>query len=397
MTTFRLNVPIVSGVRTAVGRAKKGTLINTRPDDLLATVMNEVVARTDGLEPGDVGDVVMGCAMPEGTQGMNIARVAVFRAGWPAEVTAETVNRFCSSGLQAIIHGAQEIQCGQEEVVVAGGVESMSSVPMGGHVVSLNPHLSDSHPEAYISMGATAERVADQFKVTREDQDQYATKAHQKAVDAIKAGRFRDQIVPVKARVFKDGKEEEIVFDTDECPRPDTSVETLAKLKPVFKAGGTVTAGNASPMNDGAAAVLLTSEEKLQKLGLKPLAYVRDYAVVGIPPEIMGIGPVPAIRKLLKQTGLEIEDIDLFEINEAFAAQAAYCQRELNIPDEKINVNGGAIALGHPLGGTGAKLTVQLIYEMKRRKVKYGIVAMCIGGGMGAAGLYENPDWRGSD
>jgi acetyl-CoA acyltransferase len=359
--------------------------------------MNEVVARTDGLEPGDVGDVVMGCAMPEGTQGMNIARVAVFRAGWPAEVTAETVNRFCSSGLQAIIHGAQEIQCGQEEVVVAGGVESMSSVPMGGHVVSLNPHLSDSHPEAYISMGATAERVADQFKVTREDQDQYATKAHQKAVDAIKAGRFRDQIVPVKARVFKDGKEEEIVFDTDECPRPDTSVETLAKLKPVFKAGGTVTAGNASPMNDGAAAVLLTSEEKLQKLGLKPLAYVRDYAVVGIPPEIMGIGPVPAIRKLLKQTGLEIEDIDLFEINEAFAAQAAYCQRELNIPDEKINVNGGAIALGHPLGGTGAKLTVQLIYEMKRRKVKYGIVAMCIGGGMGAAGLYENPDWRGSD
>jgi acetyl-CoA acyltransferase len=354
--------------------------------------MNEVVERTDGLEPGDVGDVVMGCAMPEGTQGMNIARVAVFRAGWPAEVTAETVNRFCSSGLQAIIHGAQEIQCGQEEVVVAGGVESMSQVPMGGHVVSLNPYLSDSHPEAYISMGATAERVADQFKVTREEQDQYATKAHQKALDAIKAGRFKDQIVPVKARVFKDGKEEEVVFDTDECPRPDTSVEGLAKLKPVFKAGGTVTAGNASPMNDGAAAVVLTSEEKLKKLGLEPLAYVRDYAVVGIPPEIMGIGPVPAIRKLLKQTGLKIEDIDLFEINEAFAAQAAYCQRELNIPDEKINVNGGAIALGHPLGGTGAKLTVQLIYEMKRRKVKFGIVSMCIGGGMGAAGLYENPE-----
>jgi acetyl-CoA acyltransferase len=392
MTTFRLNVPIVSGVRTAVGRAKKGTLINTRPDDLLATVMNEVVERTKGLEPKDVGDVVMGCAMPEGTQGMNIARVAVFRAGWPAEVTAETVNRFCSSGLQAIMHGAQEIQCGQEEVVVAGGVESMSQVPMGGHVVSLNPHLSDSHPEAYISMGATAERVADQFNVTREEQDQYATQAHQKAVDAIKAGRFKDQIVPVKARVFKDGKEEEVVFDTDECPRPDTTVEGLARLKPVFKAGGTVTAGNASPMNDGAAAVVLTSEEKLKKLGLKPLAYVRDYAVVGIPPEIMGIGPVPAIRKLLQQTGLKIEDIDLFEINEAFAAQAAYCKRELNIPDEKINVNGGAIALGHPLGGTGAKLTVQLIYEMNRRKVKYGIVSMCIGGGMGAAGLFENPD-----
>jgi acetyl-CoA acyltransferase len=241
-------------------------------------------------------------------------------------------------------------------------------------------------------MGATAERVAEQFTVTREEQDQYATKAHQKAVDAIKAGRFKEQIVPVKARVFKDGKESEIVFDTDECPRADTTVEALAKLKPVFKTGGTVTAGNASPMNDGAAAVVLTSEEKLKKLGLKPLAYVRDYAVVGTPPEIMGIGPVPAIRKLLQQTGLKIEDIDLFEINEAFAAQAAYCQRELNIPDEKINVNGGAIALGHPLGATGAKLTVQLIYEMKRRKVKYGIVAMCIGGGMGAAGLYENPD-----
>ena len=392
MTTLRLNVPIVSGVRTAVGRAKKGTLINTRPDDLLATVMNEVVDRTKGLEPKDVGDVVMGCAMPEGTQGMNIARIAVFRAGWPAEVTAETVNRFCSSGLQAIMHGAQEIQCRQEEVVVAGGVESMSQVPMGGHVVSLNPHLSDSHPEAYINMGATAERVADQFKVTREQQDQYATKSHQKALDAIEAGRFKDQIVPVKARVFKDGKEEDVVFDTDECPRADTTVEGLAKLKPVFKVGGTVTAGNASPMNDGAAAVVLTSEEKLKKLGLKPLAYVRDYAVVGTPPEIMGIGPVPAIRQLLQQTGLKIEDIDLFEINEAFAAQAAYCQRELNIPDEKINVNGGAIALGHPLGGTGAKLTVQLIYEMKRRKVKYGIVSMCIGGGMGAAGLYENPE-----
>ena len=392
MTTFRLNVPIVSGVRTAVGRAKKGTLINTRPDDLLATVMNEAVERAKGLEPEDVGDVVIGCAMPEGTQGMNIARVAVFRAGWPAEVPAETVNRFCASGLQAIMHGAQEIQCGQEEVVVAGGVESMSQVPMGGHVVSLNPHLSDNHPEAYINMGATAERVASQFEVTREDQDQYATKSHQKAVDAIKAGRFKDQIVPVKARVFKNGKEEDVVFDTDECPRADTTVEGLARLKPVFKVGGTVTAGNASPMNDGAAAVVLTSEEKLKELGLKPLAYVRDYAVAGTPPEIMGIGPVPAIRKLLKQTGLTIEDIDLFEINEAFAAQAAYCKRELKIPDEKINVNGGAIALGHPLGATGAKLTVQLVYEMKRRKVKYGIVSMCIGGGMGAAGLYENPE-----
>ena len=392
MTAFRLNVPIVSGVRTAVGRAKKGTLINTRPDDLLATVMNEVVDRTKGIEPKDVGDVVMGCAMPEGTQGMNVARIAVFRAGWPAEVTAETVNRFCSSGLQAIMHGAQEIQCGQEDVVVAGGVESMSQVPMGGHVVSLNPNLSDNHPEAYINMGATAERVADQFKVTREQQDQYTTKSHQKAVAAIEAGRFKDQIVPIKARVFKDGKEGELVFDTDECPRADTSVEGLARLKPVFKMGGTVTAGNASPMNDGAAAVVLTSEEKMQELGLKPLAYVRDYAVVGVPPEIMGIGPVPAIRKLLQQSGLKVEDIDLFEVNEAFAAQAAYCQRELNIPDEKINVNGGAIALGHPLGGTGAKLTVQLIYEMKRRKVKYGIVSMCIGGGMGAAGLYENPE-----
>jgi acetyl-CoA acyltransferase len=323
---------------------------------------------------------------------MNIARVAVFRAGWPVEVAAETINRFCSSGLQAIVHGAQEIQCGQENVVVAGGVESMSQVPMGGHVVSLNPQLAEAFPESYISMGLTAERVAERFGVSREDQDAYALRAHEKAVKAIEAGRFKDEIVPLAARVFADGKVEEVTFDTDECPRADTTVEVLAKLKPAFKLNGTVTPGNASPMNDGAAAVVLMADDRVEQYGHPVLARLRAYKVVGVDPDIMGIGPVPAIRALCESTGLGIDDIDLFEINEAFAAQAAYSQRELQIPDDKINVNGGAIALGHPLGGTGAKLSVSLIHEMRRRKAKYGVVAMCIGGGMGAAGLYENPE-----
>ncbi len=389
---FPMNVAVVSAVRTAVGRAKKGTLINTRPDDMAAVVIDEAVKRVEGLEPKNVGDVVLGCAMPEGTQGMNVARVAVFRAGWPVEVTAETVNRFCSSGLQAIVHGAQEVQCGQEHVVVAGGVESMTQVPMGGHVVSLNPHLVDEFPEAYIAMGLTAERVAEKFNVTREEQDKYALRAHQNAVKAIEAGKFKDEIVPLRARVFNDGKVDEVVFDTDECPRAETTLEALAKLKPAFKQGGTVTPGNASPMNDGAAAVVLMSDDKLEQYGHHALARLRAYKVVGTEPDIMGIGPVPAIRALCEATGLTVKDIDLFEINEAFAAQAAYCQRTLEIPDDKINVNGGAIALGHPLGGTGAKLSVSLIHEMRRRKAKYGVVSMCIGGGMGAAGLYENPE-----
>ncbi|OGQ90592.1 MAG: acetyl-CoA acetyltransferase [Deltaproteobacteria bacterium RIFOXYA12_FULL_58_15] len=387
-----MNVGIVSGVRTAVGRAKKGTLINNRPDDMAALVINEAVKRVKGLEPKDVGDVILGCAMPEGTQGMNIARVAVLAAGWPTSVTAETINRFCSSGLQAIVHGAQEIQCGQEEVVVAGGVESASTVPMGGHVISLNPKLSDEYPEAYIPMGLSSERVAKRFDVTREQQDQYALNSHMKAVAAIEAGKFKDEIVPVKVRVFKNGKLEESVFDTDECPRGDTKLEVLSKLKPAFAATGTTTPGNSSPINDGAAAVVLMSDAEMKKRGLKPIARLRAFKVVGTDPDIMGIGPVPAIRALLESTGLKKEDIGLFEINEAFASQAAYCQRELGLDANKVNVNGGAIALGHPLGATGAKLTVSIINEMKRRKVKYGVVSMCIGGGMGAAGLYENPD-----
>jgi acetyl-CoA acyltransferase len=386
---FPLNVAIVSGVRTAVGRAVKGTLRSTRPDDLAAVVIDQAVRRVPGLKPVDVQDVILGCAMPEGAQGLNVARNAVFLAKWPATVTAETINRFCSSGLQAIVHGAQEIQCGLLDTVVAGGVESMSSVPLGGNSVSLNPKLVDSWPESSIAMGHTAERVAKQFNVTRADQDTYALKSHQKAVAAIKAGRFKDEIVPVQARLFEGGKEKQVLFDTDECPRSDTTLEGLAKLKPAFSAKGTVTPGNASPINDGAAAVVMMSDARLKATGAKPLGRLRGFVVVGVAPEVMGIGPVPAIQALLKQTGLKLEDIDLFEINEAFAAQAAYCQRELGIPDDKLNVNGGAIALGHPLGGTGAKLTVSLLHELRRRKAKYGIVSMCIGGGMGAAGLFE--------
>jgi acetyl-CoA acyltransferase len=387
--SFPLNVAVVGAARTAVGRAVKGTLKDTRPDDLAAVAMQAAVDRVEGLKPEQVDDIILGCAMPEAEQGLNVARNAQFIAGWPAQVTAETVNRFCSSGLQAIVHGAMQIQLGLNQVTVAGGVESMSMVPMGGNKVSLNPKLSDEYPESYIAMGHTAERVAERFNVTREEQDAYALKAHQKAVAAIEAGRFKDEIVPVDARVFKNGKLELVKFDTDECPRAETSLEVLAKLKPAFKNGGTVTPGNASPINDGAAAVVLMSDAMVEKLGVEPLARLRAYTVVGVEPDIMGIGPVPAIRALLEQTGLELDAIELFEINEAFAAQAAYCQRELGIPDEKLNVNGGAIALGHPLGGTGAKLSVQLIYEMRRRKAKYGVVSMCIGGGMGAAGLYE--------
>ncbi len=389
---FPLNVAVVSAMRTAVGRAKKGTLINTRPDDMLAEVLKAALAKVPGLKPADVDDVVAGCAFPEGPQGMNVARIAVFAAGWPSTVTAETINRFCSSGLQAIVHGAHEIHCGQEHVVVAGGVESMTMVSMGGNGVSLNPRLVDEYPEAYIGMGLTAERVAKRFNVSREEQDRYALRAHQNAVKAIQAGKFKDEIVPLKARGFAGGKQIEIVFDTDECPRAETTLEALAKLKPAFAKDGSVTPGNSSPINDGAAAVVLMSDAALGKFKAKPLARLRAYAVAGVDPDIMGIGPVPAIRELCEKNGIKIGDIHLFEINEAFAAQAAYCQRELGIPDEKVNVNGGAIALGHPLGGTGAKLSVSLIHELRRRKAKYGVVAMCIGGGMGAAGLYENPD-----
>ena len=386
---FPLNVAVASAVRTPVGRAGKGTLRDTRPDDLAAVVMKEAVRRVPGLEPKDVQDVLLGCAFPEGEQGFNVARNAVFLAQFPDSVTAETINRFCSSGLQAIAHGAMQIQTGISDVVLAGGVESMSMVPMTGNKLSLNPELADHRPEAYIAMGLTAERVAEQFKVSRQQQDEFAFRSHQKAIAALDKKVFADETVTVKARTYQNGEVKWVDFAVDESPRRDTTLEGLAKLRPAVSAKGTVTAGNASPMNYGAAAPILLSHAKVKQLGVKPLGRMRGYTVQGVPPEIMGIGPVPAIRALLQQTGLKISDIDLFEINEAFASQAYYSQRELGIPDDRINVNGGAIALGHPLGCTGAKLTAQLLYELRRRGGRYGIVSMCIGGGMGAAGLYE--------
>jgi acetyl-CoA acyltransferase len=386
---FPLNVIIASAVRTAVGRALKGTLRSTRPEDLAAAAMVAALERVPGLNAEDVDDVILGCAMPEAEQGLNIARNAVFLAKWPNSVPAETINRFCSSGLQAIAHAALSVQAGLTQVSVAGGVESMSMVPMSGNKVSLNPKLMDEYPEAYIAMGHTAERVAQRFDVSRAAQDAFAVRSHERALSAIAAGRFNDEIVPVKARVLEGGAVSELEFKIDECPRLGTTLDVLGKLKPVFKQGGSVTAGNSSPTNDGAAATVLLSDRKASELGVKPLGHVRGFALAGVDPDIMGIGPVPAIRKLLAQTGLGIADIDLFEINEAFAAQAVYCGRELGVPDDKLNVNGGAIALGHPLGCTGAKLTATLLHELRRRGGRLGVVSMCIGGGMGAAGLFE--------
>lgn len=386
---FPLNVVLASAVRTPVGRGIKGTLRDTRPDDLAGAALRAAVARVPGLEPKDVDDVVLGCAMPEAEQGFNIARNAGFLAGFPSEVPAETINRFCSSGLQAIAHAALSIHAGLTDVVVAGGTESMSMVPMGGNKASLNPTLMDDFPEAYIAMGHTAERVAQRFGVSREEQDAFAARSHTRAIEAWEKGRFAEEVISISARGFKDGKLVHAPFQRDECPRPGTTVEALQALRPAFKARGTVTAGNSSPLSDGAAAAVLLSDGKAKALGVTPLARLRGYAVAGTDPDIMGIGPVPAIRKLLAKTGLGIHDIDLFEINEAFAAQAVYCQRELQIPDAKLNVNGGAIALGHPLGCTGAKLTATLVYELRRRGARWGIVSMCIGGGMGAAGLFE--------
>jgi acetyl-CoA acyltransferase len=386
---FPMNVAVASAVRTPVGRALKGTLRNTRPDDLAAEVMKAALGKVPGLQPEAVQDVILGCAMPEAEQGLNIARNSVFVAGWPNTVPGQTINRFCSSGLQAIADGAASIHSGLVDVVVAGGIESMSAVPMGGNKVSLNPKLMATYPESYIAMGHTAERVAERFGVTREQQDAFAVRSHERALAAIAAGRFNDEIVPVQARIYEGGSVRHSEFKVDEMPRAGTTMEVLAKLKPVFKQTGTVTAGNSSPLSDGAAAAVLLSDKKASELGVKPLARLRGFTVVGLDPDIMGVGPVPAIRALLQQTGLQLKDIDLFEINEAFAAQAVYCQRELGIADDRINVNGGAIALGHPLGCTGAKLSATLIHELRRRGGKYGIVSMCIGGGMGAAGLYE--------
>ncbi len=386
---------IVSAVRTAIGKAQKGKLRNFRPDELASIVIKEAIRRAEPLRGEDVDDVIIGCAFPEAEQGMNVARIALLRAGLPYSVSGMTINRFCSSGLQAIAISAERIMCGFAEVIIAGGTESMSMVPMGGNRFSPNPYLVDHYPEVYISMGLTAERVAKKFGITREEQDMFALRSHQKTAMAIDSGRFREEIVPVEVveRYFDDKKgivEKRAVFDVDEGVRRDTSMDALSKLKPVFQANGTVTAGNSSQMSDGASAVVVTSMRKAEELGLKPLAIFRSFAVCGVPPEIMGIGPVFAIPKAIKLAGLTMSDIDLFEINEAFASQIIYVLRELGIDEGKVNVNGGAIALGHPLGCTGARLTTTLLYEMKRRGLRYGVVSMCIGGGMGAAAVFES-------
>ncbi|MDP7040617.1 MAG: thiolase family protein [Myxococcota bacterium] len=385
---FPLNVVVGSAVRTPVGRGVKGTLKDTRPDDLAATAIKAAVERAGNLGAEHVDDVILGCAMPEAEQGMNVARNAVFLADFPETVSGETINRFCSSGLQAIAHAAMAVQTGLNDVVIAGGVESMSMIPMGGSRIRLNPKLTSEYPEAYMAMGHTAERVAAKFDVSREAQDEFAAHSHKKASEAWEKNIFADEIVPVDARIFGEDGAATIAFTKDECVRPDTSMEGLAKLRPAFSAKGRVTAGNSSPLSDGAAALTLLSDAKANALEIDVLGRFCGFAVAGIAPEIMGIGPVPAIQKLLTQTGLKIEDIDLFEINEAFAAQAVYCQRELGLDADKLNVHGGAIALGHPLGCTGAKLGATILHELKRRGGRYGIVSMCIGGGMGAAGLF---------
>jgi acetyl-CoA acyltransferase len=385
---------IVSVARTPVGKAPKGTLSTTRPDDLGAVVLSEVLKRAPGLDPAEVDDVILGCAMPEAEQGLNVARIAALRAGVPVTASAVTVNRFCSSGLQAIAYGAERIMCGFGEVVLAGGAESMSLVPMGGNKVSPNPSLVNTYPDVYISTGLVAENHAREAKITREEQDAFALRSHQRALAAIDAGRFKDEIVPVTVRTVEgfNGKKatlREVVFDTDEGPRRETSLEALGKLRPAFHVKGTVTAGNSSQTSDGAAAAVVMSADRAKALGLAPMARFVSYATAGVEPERFGVGPVPAMKKALKLAGLKLDDLGLVELNEAFASQALACMRELPVDPEKLNVNGGAIALGHPLGCTGAKLTATLLYEMARRKVRYGMVTMCVGGGMGAAGIFE--------
>jgi len=381
---------IVAAVRTAVGKAPKGTLNVMRPDELAAAAITGALGRVPGLDPSSIDDVILGCAMPEGEQGLNVARIASLRAGIPVEASAVTVNRFCSSGLQAIAYGAEGIMLGHGQAAVTGGTESMSMVPMGGNKVSPNPALVASYPDAYLSTGLVAENHARGSSVSREAQDQFALLSHQRAIAAIDAGRFKDEIVPLTVRLVNGApKVLEIVFDTDEGPRRDTSIEALAKLKPAFHVSGTVTAGNSSQTSDGASAVIVTSAALAKERGLTPLARFVGYATAGVKPELFGIGPVPAIRKVLKQTGLTLDQIDLIELNEAFAAQALACMKELGLDPDRVNVNGGAIALGHPLGCTGGKLTATLIHELQRRKARYGLVTMCVGGGMGAAGIFE--------
>src|SRR5437868_411704 len=385
---------IVSAVRTAVGKAPKGTLRNTRPDDLGAAAIKEAVARVPNLDPTQIEDVIMGCAFPEAEQGMNVARTAMIAAGLPVETSAMTVNRYCSSGLQTIALAADRIRTGGADVIVAGGLETMSMIPMGGNVVRPNPAIVDSYPDYYLNMGLTAENLARKYEITREQADAFSLGSHQKALAAIKEGKFKDEIVPMT--IFVDELDEkgrvrrkEVVFDTDEGPRSDTSMEGLAKLRAVFHVNGTVTAGNSSQMSDGAAATVVMSMEKANELGIKPLARFVAFATAGCLPEEMGIGPVYAIPKALKLAGLTLDQIDVIELNEAFAVQSLAVMKLLEMNPEKINVNGGAIALGHPLGCTGAKLTATILREMQRRNARYGMVTMCVGGGMGAAGIFE--------
>lgn len=385
---------IVSAVRTAVGKAPKGMLRNTRPDEMGASVIKEAIARAEGLQPAEIEDVMMGCAMPEAEQGMNVARAAAIRAGLPVETSAMTINRFCSSGLQSIALAADRIRTGAAEVIVAGGLETMSMVPMGGHVIRPNPYLVEHYPDFYLNMGLATENVARKYKVSREEQDAFALRSHKRAAAAQDERKFADEIVPLTVtfeELNEKGRKErrEIVFDKDEGVRRDTSEEALAKLKPAFHARGTITAGNASQMSDGAAAAVVMSDERARELGLKPLARFIAYATAGCPPEEMGIGPVFAIPKVLKIAGLSLEQIDVIELNEAFAAQSIAVIKTLGLDIEKVNVNGGAIALGHPLGCTGAKLTATVLRELERREGRYAMVTMCVGGGMGAAGIFE--------
>ena len=404
---------IVSAVRTAVGKAPNGTLRGARPDELAATAIAEAIRRAPGIEPGDVDDVILGCAMPEAEQGMNVARIASLRAGVPVSASAVTVNRFCSSGLQAIAYAAERVMCGFGSMTVAGGTESMSLIPMGGHKIAPNPTLVDNYPDVYLSTGLVAENHARESQISREDQDAFALRSHRRAVAAIDSGKFAEEIVPVSVRLIAAtngsggsgrssgsggsrgaGRSDapdirQATFDVDEGPRRDTSAEALAKLRPAFHAKGTVTAGNSSQTSDGAAAVIVMSAASARERDLTPLARFVTFATAGVEPERFGIGPVPAMQKALKLAGLTLDQIDLVELNEAFAVQVLACLKALPIDPEKLNVNGGAIALGHPLGCTGAKLTTTILHEMRRRKARYGMVTMCVGGGMGAAGIFE--------
>ena len=395
MSTPARDAVIVSAVRTPIGKAPNGTLRATRPDDLAALVLTEALGRAPGLGAAEIDDVVLGCAMPEAEQGLNVARIASLRAGLPVSASAVTVNRFCASGLEAVAAAADRVMLGRADVVIAGGTESMSLVPMGGHHVAPNPHLVADYPDAYLTTGLVAENHARESRVSREAQDAFALRSHQRAIAAIDQGRFADEIVPVDVDVVEasvNGRPavRRVRFDTDEGPRRDTSADALARLKPVFHAAGSVTAGNSSQTSDGAAAVIVMSADRARALDLAPLARVVGYATAGVKPELFGTGPVPAIRKVLAQTGLSLTDIDLVELNEAFAVQVLACLAELPIDPDRLNVNGGAIALGHPLGCSGARLVTTLVHEMKRRHARYGLASLCVGGGMGAAMILEN-------